>query len=94
MQSIPSDIDSDTVKYTLRGVDNLQVGLTETRTGCTVMQLAQLCEAAKSIYEKYEGCLVTSMFTMAFYGFLRVSEYSDSKAGHAILRSCCKIIDE
>ena len=57
----------------------------------TTRILRKLCKAASSCFPPYEAKLVQAVLAIAFYGFLRVSEYSKTKAGHVLLLTGCKV---
>ena len=88
-------LDSVVVKSTLRGVRNLECGgRVDTRSGCSLSQLDKLCRMATVALDGYRGKLFKAMMALAFFGFLRVSEYACTEAGHSILRDGCRLDDD
>lgn len=92
--SIVEDLDSAPVKAMLRGVRNRsRIQPPTLKEGCTIRQLQRIIHLAKVIYTTYEGTMLSSMFSLAFFGFLRVSEYSFTQAGHMIKVEGCRFKD-
>lgn len=89
---IVNDLDSPQLALVLRGARNFSEGAhSSPRVVCTILQLERMVTLASTRYNSYERSLVTCMFTLAFFGFLRVSEYAVSSAGHTIRREDCSI---
>lgn len=94
INGVDNALEDIVVKSTLRGVANIEASsgkaCLEQRGGCTVAQLKELVRMASGTMDRYEGNLVAAMFTVAFFGFLRVSEYSRTASAHSIQFAGCK----
>ena len=88
---IANDLDSPILQMTLKGVRNMDTKSSHSRQVITTRILRKLCKAASSCFPPYEARLVQAVLAIAFYGFLRVSEYSKTKAGHVLLLTGCKV---
>lgn len=83
--NIKHELESDQVKAVLKGTRNLSAESSSTgREACSLKQLKHLIRMATVLYPNYEARLIASMLSLAFFGFLRVSEYTCTPAGHAI----------
>ena len=84
-KNLHADLESVHVKAMLKGARNLECSQSsKCKDGCTVTQLERIVDLAHILYSKYEATMLASMFSLAFFGFLRVSEYSFTSAGHTI----------
>lgn len=91
---IKNDIDAQQIKDILKGVFNLSKNKkTNYAKLITVNELCKLCASANACYGRYESAMVNAMFSMAFFGFFRVSEYSATEANHTITVNDCKIVN-
>ena len=95
-KNIPGELDSILVKTMLKGVRNLEYEKTvmPRKEGCTIDQLERIITLANVIYPGYEATMLSSMFSLAFFGFMRVSEYALTAAGHTIKFNDCKVTKE
>lgn len=92
--SINNDLELPQVGLILRGVRNSRLAAQKVqRKTCTLANLERLVALARVHYGRYEASLVRCMFSLAFFGFLRVSEYAMTPAGHAIRLDGCKVLD-
>lgn len=88
----PHDLSTDVIRSILKGIGNLDTKRhTEEKAQCTLNDLGKLCRVAEVTFDKYKGKLMKSMMTLAFFGFLRISEYTSTCADHTIRRSGCSV---
>jgi hypothetical protein len=88
--TIRNELESNLVKTVLKGFRNTPTAPTHQKGGCSIEQLARLLHLARVQYNDYEAALVSCMFSSAFLGFLRVSEYS-TPANHALRSLGCRV---
>lgn len=89
---ITNSLSSHAVKAVLKGAKNLSVKNPALAHGCILFgQLKKLCALARSHYGEYEAALVCCAFSLAFFGFLRVGEYTVTSAGHAVRADGCTV---
>lgn len=81
------------VRAALKGISNLEVDRPAAQTGCTIKQLRTMCEQANIVYSDFEAKLVSAVFRIAFFGFLRVSEYALTSSKHQLSVDDCSIVD-
>ena len=84
IHSIANDLDSPIIQMTLKGARNVDSKNLHSRQVITIRKLTKLCRTASACFSPYEAQLVRAVLVTAFYGFLRVSEYSKTKAGHTL----------
>lgn len=82
------------VRAALKGIRNLEADRSTARPGCTVKLLKGMCKRAKIVYSDFEASLVSAVFRMAFFGFLRVSEYASTPANHQLMVNDCSVINK
>lgn len=88
--NVKNDLDSPQTKSILKGARNVPLSIAgPPKNACTINQLQRLVDLAKIQYSNYEAVLICSMFSMAFFGFLRVSEYALTPAGHTLKYTGC-----
>ena len=88
--TIRNELESTLVKTVLKGFRNSPTAPTHQKGACSIEQLARLLHLARVQYNDYEAALVSCMFSSAFLGFLRVSEYS-TPANHALRSLGCRV---
>lgn len=88
-------LSTDMVRSILKGIGNLDVERqTQPKIQCTATDLGRLCRVADVTFDKYKGKLMKAAMTLAFFGFLRVSEYAATSAGHTIMWSDCRVEEQ
>jgi hypothetical protein len=88
---LDNELESPVVKSVLKGASNTMLLEIHTpkQAPCCLDELKRLCHMATVVYSQYDSALIASMFSLAFFGFLRVSEYAATAANHAVkLRDC------
>ena len=94
LQHFASDLDGlaptihPAVQMVLRGFTSLGPSLTDKRPPITPLLLEALLLAIPSFPSPYEPALFRAIFSLAFYGCFRVSEYLKSKDEGKWLRLC------
>ena len=91
LYGIANDLDSQVLKMTIRGVRNSNFPRSQPSRVITVTELGDINRMANSCFFKFEATLVRAVMTTAFFGFLRVSEYTKTCAGHSLLISGCDV---
>lgn len=81
------------VAAALKGIQNLEASGPAKRHGCTISQLKAMCKRAKVVYPDFEFRLVSAVFKIAFFGFLRVGEYSATAANHHLMVGDCSVVN-
>jgi hypothetical protein len=89
---LDNGLESPAVKAVLRGAMNLTVKSRTVQEVLDVGKLVRLGHAARQHFGEYEAALVQCMFSVAFFGFLRVGEYTVTSAGHAMKMAGCSIV--
>jgi integrase len=90
--SISNELEMQQVKAVLKGFRNSPSSAPAPQRGsCSVEQLGRLISLAGVQLDGYGCSLVSCMFSLAFFGFLRVSEYSCTPAAHALRLTGCNL---
>lgn len=93
--NLSNDIDTPQIKAILKGAYNLSTNRVQNCSNLiSIKELNKLCASANAYYGRYEAAMVCCMFSMAFFGFLRVSEYATTEANHTISIKDCKIVEK
>ena len=85
VNKLSHDLDSKRIRALMRGIKRSQP-LPKEKKSVSLKQLVKLVKRSGDILPKKENLLFNAAVTLAFYGFLRPSEYTLSKAGHHLLR--------
>ena len=89
-----NDLDNPTLLMTLRGARNVTSLCTNNRSFSQVLSIRDLQKfnrIATTLFEPYRARLIQAIMVTAFFGFLRVSEYAKTKAGHTLLVEDCRV---
>ena len=80
-QKLPLHLDNPRLKLLLKGSEKSK-SRHVARPVATLSHVIRLVKAAKACYHNKNYREITAMITLAFFGFLRPSEYCITKAGH------------
>ena len=89
-----NDLDDPTLLMTLRGVRNVTSHRTNTQGFSQVLSIRDLekfNKIAAILFDPYRSRLIQATTVTAFFGFLRVSEYAKTKAGHTLQIEDCRV---
>ena len=94
LQGRDNDLDDHTLLMTIRGVRNVNSQHTSTRSLSQVISIKDLKNFSRItavLFDTYRARLIQTAMVTAFSGFLGVSEYAKTKAGHTLLREDCRV---
>lgn len=82
--NISSELDTKRIKLILQGLKKVDRPRKSSTAVATICHLKRLSKASKETLTKNSHYRFTAMITIAFYGFLRPSEYCITSAGHNV----------
>ena len=85
VNQIPHELDSKRIRALMAGIKRSQP-LPKVKKSISLRQLTKLVQRSKDVLPREERLMFNAAVTLAFYGFLRPSKYTLSKAGHHLLR--------
>lgn len=87
---IPAKLDSPRIRLALRGIRRSSMDCQITKTAASTSHLKRLIAASTEIMSEKDHCRFAAMITIAFFGFLRPSEFCITSANHELKRSAVK----
>lgn len=89
------NFDTPRLKLLLKGVKRLQVVSHRPTNGLSVRELSKILQASESLDNSLQSC-VKAMFSLAFFGFLRPSEFASAPATpqHQLRRGAIKFTNK